>query len=142
MKKRDPWKMALLGTGAVIVLACGGGAAVNTNSGSSGVTSKGSSDAKADVALTTCAMASNTFEGPEAALKITNNSSKPSNYIIEVAFVSKDGATQYDTGTAAVNGLAPGQSANEKATSLKSEARTAAAAGFSCKVLNVTRYAA
>lgn len=94
-----------------------------------------------DVTITACALSDNEFLGPEATVKVTNNSSKPSNYSVQIAFVSKDGATQYDTGGILVSGLAPGQSTVDKAASLKSEVRTQAAGGFNCKVLDVTRFA-
>ena len=94
-----------------------------------------------DVAITACALSDNEFLGPEATVKVTNNSSKPSNYSIQIAFVSKDGATQYDTSAVLVSGLAPGQSTVDKATSLKRDVRTQAAGGFNCKVLDVTRFA-
>ena len=94
-----------------------------------------------DVTITACALSDNEFLGPEATVKVTNNSSKPSNYSIQVAFVSKDGATQYDTGVVLVSGLAPGQSTVDKAASVKPDVRTQAAGGFNCKVLDVTRFA-
>ena len=42
---------------------------------------------------------------------MTNHSSKPSNYIIEVVFETPDGKTQLDTASALVNHLAAGQTA-------------------------------
>ena len=44
-------------------------------------------------------------------IPVTNNSSKASNYWIDVAVESADGATQYETTTALLNDVQPGQSA-------------------------------
>jgi hypothetical protein len=110
------------------------------SSTSSSVVSSGSHPAEADVALTKCALADNQFEGPEATVSVTNHSSKPSNYIVDVAFDSVDGKTQLDTGTALVNTLQPGQTATDTAASLKSDLRTSSPK-FTCKVSKVTRFA-
>jgi hypothetical protein len=71
-----------------------------------------------------------------ATVKITNHSSDPSTYSVEVAFESKDKATQYGTGSAFVNELMNGQSTTAEANSL-----TEAVAGFTCRVADVTRFA-
>ncbi len=74
---------------------------------------------------------------------ITNSSTKPSNYLVELGFLSADGATQYDTSNAIVSQLAPGQSSEQKATSVDRDVRAkVAASGLVCKVLDVTRFAA
>ncbi len=93
-----------------------------------------------DVTISSCAMSDNEFMGPEAGITVKNNSSKASNYMINIAFDSADGATQLDTGFAIVNNLAPGQSAQETASSLKSDTRETAGE-FTCKVTDVTRFA-
>lgn len=139
MAKRDPWKVTLGVVAGAILLACGGGA--TTSGGGSEATAPKEEPGLKDVTITSCAVSTNEFIGPEAKLKITNNSSKPSNYLITVAFNSPDGATQYDTGSASVSNLAPGQTAEETASSLKSETRAKAKAGMTCKVTNVTRFA-
>lgn len=66
-------------------------------------------------------------------------SSKPSNYMVQIAFVTPDGATQLDTASVMVNGLAPGQASEQVASSFKAELRKQA---MTCKVLDVTRFAA
>jgi hypothetical protein len=71
-------------------------------------------------------------------VSITNHSSSESNYIVTVAFNSPDGKTQYDTGDAAADNLGTGQTTTQTADSLKSDVP----AGFVCKVVDVTRYAA
>jgi len=72
-----------------------------------------------------------------ATLAITNNSSKPSNYIISITFESPDGSQRYAEGFAATNNLPNGQTSNTEAAGL-----TQAPAGqkFVCKVAKVTRY--
>jgi hypothetical protein len=50
-------------------------------------------------------------------MTVTNNSSKRSNYLIDVSFESADGTTQYDTSFASVNNLEPGQTTTAKAIS-------------------------
>jgi hypothetical protein len=72
-----------------------------------------------------------------AAVTVKNNSSKTSNYIITIAFESKDGAKQLDTGLVAVNNLGSGQSSDQTAGGLKA----APAGGYNCKIADLTRYA-
>lgn len=102
--------------------------------------SKAPSGAFADVTITACALPDNEFLGPEAKLTVKNNSSKTSSYFISISFDSADGTQQLDTGIASVSNLGPGQSAEETASSLKSETREKAGA-FKCKVTDVTRFA-
>ena len=51
-------------------------------------------------------------------LTVTNNSSKRSNYMIDLSIESPDGATQYDTSFASVNNLEPGQTTTAEAFSI------------------------
>jgi hypothetical protein len=74
-----------------------------------------------DVAISECDLATTSTELTVARGTVTNHSSKASNYIITVAFESGGGATQYDTGTAFVNRLEPGQSTSFEAVSFQSE---------------------
>ena len=140
------WKRLILG----LVLAIGVVASVASGDSDSGGDASGSSDtaadsgvggtkdAEKDVKIDSCTMSNDGFSGPKAALTVTNNSSKTSNYIITVAFEGPGGSQQLDTGNAAVNNLAPGQSASEEAVSFKKEANVE---GMTCKVASVTRYA-
>lgn len=144
--RRDPWKMTLAAVAGLTLLACGGGA-VNGDGGSDSTVPGAPAEpaakpGAADVTITACTIPPNEFLGPEATVKIVNGSSKASNYLVTVAFTSKDGATQLDTGNVAVNGLAPGQATEQKASSLSSDAREKAKAGLACKVSDVTRFAA
>ena len=99
-----------------------------------------------DVTIISCTLPDNPnglrseLVGPEATIKIVNNSSKQLNYLIKVGFLSKDGATQFDmTPTGAM--LAPSESREETVAALKPGVREqVAVAGLSCKVLDVTRY--
>ncbi|MFG3052455.1 hypothetical protein ACGFZP_16065 [Kitasatospora sp. NPDC048239] len=75
-----------------------------------------------------------------ADLKITNHSSKVSDYIIEVEFVNTQG-DRLDTGASIVSKLAPGQSVNnadEDAHGLKA---IPADTKLTCRILDVTRVA-
>jgi hypothetical protein len=96
-----------------------------------------SSPGFADVAITSCA--ADEFGYAEAGVRITNGSSKASNYMVTVTFNSNDGTSQVGTGLVAVNSLQPGQHSDEKANALKQ-----ADGAFTCSVnpKDVTRYAA
>jgi len=96
-----------------------------------------SSPGFADVAITSCA--ADEFGYAEAGVRITNGSSKASNYMVTVTFNSNDGTSQVGTGLVAVNSLQPGQHSDEKANALKK-----ADGAFTCSVnpKDVTRYAA
>lgn len=89
-----------------------------------------------DVAITSCT-ADPTTGYLSAAVTVTNNSSKTSNYAITIAFESKDGSQQLDTGLVAVNDLNAGQVSQQTALGLTA----APAAGYDCKVADLTRYA-
>lgn len=88
-----------------------------------------------DVAITDCVADDAGYAASKVV--VTNHSSKPSNYIIEIAFESKDGKTQVGTGTVAVNSLTAGQvSSPQDANSLAK----APAGGYTCKLAQLTRY--
>ena len=73
-----------------------------------------------------------------ASLTVTNNSSDASDYLIDVTFQSEDGATQFGTGNAFVQGLQTGQTTTVEATSLDD----APDQPFVCTLASVTRTAA
>jgi len=85
-----------------------------------------------DVKLTSCGADSLGYL--QAELTVTNNSSKESDYIINVVFESDDGSTQLDTAISFVNNLKPGQNKVEKALSF-----TEAPANFTCTISSVDR---
>jgi hypothetical protein len=89
-----------------------------------------------DITITSCA-ADPTTGYLAAGVTVKNNSSKTSNYLATIAFESKDGATQLDTGLVAVNNLGPGQVSNQTAGGLN----VAPPAGYNCKLADLTRYA-
>jgi hypothetical protein len=95
----------------------------------------GSGTAADDVTIGACTN-DPTIDIGSAQVTITNHTSKASNYIVEVTANSPDGKTQIDSGTAAANNLAPGQSTTQTAQFSKS-----IPAGSVCKAANVTRYA-
>src|SRR5664280_938723 len=90
-----------------------------------------------DVVVTSCATDDAGYAG--AKIRITNNSSKASNYLVTVTFESPDGATQVGTGIASVNSLQPGQATDEDVNAFKQPTSP-----YICKVnaADVTRYAA
>lgn len=102
-----------------------------------GKPSGGSNPPEADVKVTKCSV-DETFNWYTASLAITNNSSKPSDYSIDISFESPDGKQRYAEGFAFSNNVPNGQTSNTEAGSL-----TEAPPGqrFVCKVAKVTRYA-
>jgi hypothetical protein len=117
--------------GSVAVAASGG-----TSSGGSPGSGSNSHPATADVRIAKCAVSKNPFEGPKATLSVTNHSSKPSDYIITIAFNSPDGTHQLDTGDASIDNLGPGQQTTTTAVSLESGLRKKK---FVCQVADVLR---
>lgn len=97
----------------------------------------GTKDASADVELISCAR--DQYLGRKANIKVTNHSSKPSNYIIEVVFESADGKEQLGTGSTFVNGLEPGQSKQDDVIAFDS---TDSSTPGKCRVSSVQRNAA
>lgn len=90
-------------------------------------------DIAEDVELLGCKPAANGWMA--AQIQVTNQSSERSNYLIEVAFTSPDEATQYETGNAAVNALAPEQTATDEATTFSDPPGQ-----YACEVVDVARY--
>jgi len=104
---------------AIVVATHAGGESKHSGSTNSGSSNSGVSrglaaqDATGDVKL-----------GPPQApdvlgiryetVTVVNHSSKRSDYVIDVAVQSADGKTQYDTGTALINNVDPGQTASDK----------------------------
>lgn len=151
-KQSRPWPLRhpiLSGLGvliaiiAIVSVASSGGkdkTPTASNNGNNQNTVTGNNQAAAkDVEIAECgtddSLGTNTIK---SKVKVTNNSSKPSNYLITVAFESADGGTQIDTGNVAVQNLAPGQSTVQDVLT----AGTAPAGKFNCKVADVTRLAA
>ena len=125
---------------SLFALVASGETSGTTDSGSSDTEQSSGSDSgkknapEDDVEIVGCT--TNDLDWPEAQVKITNNSSKASNYMVEIVFESADGSTQIDTSMVVVNSLEPGQSATEDASALSE-----ASGNFVCKVSDVTRYA-
>jgi hypothetical protein len=125
---------------SLLALAASGETAGTSGSSESSSASSDSGDTQVthapedDVDIASCT--TDSLGSPEAKIKITNHSSKPSNYIVEVAFESPDGSTQIDTSMVSVNNLQPGQSATEDAVTFGD-----APSDFVCKITDVTRYA-
>jgi hypothetical protein len=87
----------------------------------------------ADVELTEC---SPTGAGQMAAtVRITNHSSKRSNYVVDIVFESSDGARQLTTRSVIVNDLEPGQVTQQQASTLAQSP-----GDFDCRVSQVLRF--
>ena len=93
----------------------------------------GQADEVDDVKIETCEKDSTTGWGT-ATIKVTNNSSKASTYVITIKF--EDGATSYGTGSAIIDRLDPGQSISQDVSTLKDFP------SGTCKVAEVSRTAA
>ncbi len=72
---------------------------------------------------------------PQVEPAVENHSSKASDHIVSIDFTGASGVRSSE-GTAALNNLAAGQKANEKAVGLSK-----APSGLKCRVTKVTRYA-
>lgn len=88
-----------------------------------------------DVQLSEC-QADDTLHWPSAKVTITNHTAKSSNYLVQVEFLDASG-TRVGQGLAATNNLAAGQSAV-----LKAQGAGEVTGQITCKVSDVTRYAA
>jgi len=87
----------------------------------------------ADVELTEC---SPTGAGHMAStVRITNHSSKRSNYVVDIVFESPGGARQLATRSVLVNDLEPGQVSQQEAGTL-----VPSAGDFDCRVSQVQRF--
>jgi hypothetical protein len=106
-----------------------------TDTGKADEGTKSSTDHSEDAQIVSCGK-DDTTGFPVAKVKVTNNSSKSSNYIITVSF--NNGSEQIDTGLASANNLNPGSSTTQEAASLKSDVP----AGFTCRIEDTTRYSA
>lgn len=77
---------------------------------------EGGGSATEDAKITECATADeNEFLGARAVVEFTNSGDSSRTYFATVNFESADGSELYDTGTASINGLGPGQSAKVEA---------------------------
>jgi len=126
-------------TSTTTTAAAGGqaqGATTVPTTGTRSVVAPGSKSAADDVTVSTCTN-DPTLNIGSVKVKVTNHSSKASNYLITVTVSSADGKTQIDTGNAAVQSLNPNQSTVTDATVTK-----AVPAGSVCKVSDVLRTAA
>ncbi|MFF4378030.1 hypothetical protein [Kitasatospora sp. NPDC001547] len=95
----------------------------------------GGGDAAKDAEITKCTV-NDLLKMPEAEVRITNHSSKSSNYIVQLEFTDASG-TRIAEGAAATNNLAPSQAAVQKAPG------AAQVSGkVNCRITGVTRYAA
>ena len=102
---------------AVVATAASGSEEASSSGGSESGVSKGlgASDASTDVSAPRIVReGEGALELVYGEVKITNNSSKRSDYFVTVAAESPDGATRIDETMVSVMGLDPGQNATEK----------------------------
>jgi hypothetical protein len=123
----------LVALGASIASGSSSDDAASGDSSSSGEKAVGAANEASDVKIKSCSK-DDTFDWAEAQLKVTNSSSKASDYSIEVTFTSKDGKTQLGTGVTFISNLAPGQTKNEKVSNTEE-----VSGKFTCKVTSVDR---
>lgn len=136
--KEQTIKRAALAVALIAVLGCASGAGSGSGDSIRASREKPGLD---DVEIKACRVSSNQFLGYESTVKVTNNSSKTSNYMITVVVQSDDGSTQLETINFAVQRLDPGQS-TEQTEPGGSRDKVVAGESFTCKVSDVTRYAA
>lgn len=153
-KAARPWPLRhkfLTGFGALVVLiiviaiATSGGGSKNNPAPVTGDSPAASPQASSqatgplshasDYQIVSCAK--DNLGNLDAKVKITNTSTKPSNYTGTIAFDSPDGKTQYDTGPAFAQDVQPGQSTTVDATTL-----TPAPGPYICKLVDATRMSA
>jgi hypothetical protein len=109
----------------------------SSGSSSSSSTNLGPLAHAADIHIDACTVDA-TLQAPVAHLTVTNNSSKPSDYSIAIAFEDPAG-NQLDTGNAFVQALQPHQSTKTDASSLKQGVNTT---GMTCKLVQADRTSA
>ncbi|MFF4143719.1 hypothetical protein ACFY0A_20390 [Streptomyces sp. NPDC001698] len=127
-------------------------AAALTGCTSTGTSSGGSGDTKAeskpaaetkpagahkpedDVKIPKCSSTDNLAGFPQAELTIENHDSRSRSYMVQVEFVDGSG-TRSSEGVAMVNNLAAGQKANQKAGGLAK-----APDGLKCRITKVSRH--
>ena len=91
-----------------------------------------------DVSVADCGPAQGTGF-MRATVDVVNHSSEPSNYIVTVAFESRDGGRQLATSTAVVNGLGPDQTTTAETDSFQ---EAPGGQAFACSINQVQRFAA
>ena len=129
-----------LGRGCLVALALVGGLAVLLVLVAAALLARASDSADrerrreaADVELTDCVPTGAGFMA--STVRITNHSSKRSNYVVDVVFESANGSRQLAARTIFVNDLEPGQATQQEAGTL-----TPSPERFDCRVSQVQRF--
>ncbi|MGW2347228.1 FxLYD domain-containing protein [Streptomyces sp. NPDC001661] len=142
-KKRPTLLYVLLGAVVLIVAVAGIGALAGGSdddvsppkkSPTQEKTSPAKGGARADVEITNCTVNATT-SWPEAKIRITNHSSKTSDYTVNVEFIDSSGE-RIDEGLAGTTHLAPKQVAKETASGL-----TDTSGPIKCWITDVDRWA-
>lgn len=90
----------------------------STSTPDSSAKSAGDAGEVDDVKINSCGK-DDTIGYAQANITVTNDSSKASDYMIEITFTSKDGKTQVGTGNSFIQNLAPGQTKTEDVSALE-----------------------
>jgi hypothetical protein len=126
-----PMNKLLIASALTVVAVAGCNTSGTKGSGTSNDTFQHAEDVK----ITSC-VKDPTSGFADAKVTVTNNSSKPSNYVITIAFDNADGS-QLATSPVFVSNLDPGQSSVQDANAI-----TDATPGYTCKIADATRNAA
>lgn len=120
-KKKRFWLLAVVAVVVVAAAAGGGGSDSNSDTNTAGASTSGSTDsigqglgskdASGDVDSVECAPG-DVFV--DVTVKVTNRSSKTSNYFVTVVAESQDGMTKYDDTTVMILDLKPNQTMTEE----------------------------
>lgn len=130
------WVLSAIGALIIVIIiavAASSGGGSNGNSANNGGETGGKVlQHSEDVKITKCGKDS--LGDLDAKVAVTNHSSKASDYLITVAFESKDGSRQITTGNAIVDSLQPGQTTVQDAGGLTAYSRP-----FKCVISDAQR---
>ena len=137
--KKRTWLLGFVGliVAASALSAAGGGSTSGTSTKSNGGVSTLSGNdehpPQADAELTACGTAEH-LGYPRATVRVTNHSTKRSNYMVSVKFVDSTN-TIVGTGMALMSDVDPGQAATDTAAAVGAKGQA------TCQITGVERYA-
>jgi hypothetical protein len=133
-QKTSPWLWPLL----ILIVIGSVFAVVEATSGGSGSAAKVADydQRPQDVTIKSCTVADGRLKG---SIEVTNGTSVSSTYAVKLTFQSPDGKIQYDTGTAIVTALDPGQSSGAQPVAV---AKRVGDVPVKCQLAGAARYSA